>query len=309
MKVLITGGAGFLGSNLCRLFLENGHEVICLDNLGSGSLSNVEPLMKNKNFKLLNADVTQDLWEMDKVDLILHFASRASPNDYQTNSFETMTANSNGTFNLLKKAHKDKAVFLFASTSEVYGQASVFPTPETYYGYVNSFGPRSCYDESKRFGETLCYEFIHKFDVDARIVRIFNTYGPGMRYNDGRVVTNFIHQALNNEDITVYGDGKQTRSFCFVDDLTRGIYDFATRQGLKGEVINLGNPVENTMLELADKIIKITKSKSKIVYKPLPKDDPVRRVPDITKANKLLDWQPKFSLDEGLRILVEWFRK
>lgn len=308
-KVLITGGAGFLGSNLCKHYLSNGWKVVCADNLGSGNIENVEPLMKNENFKFIEADITNETSILDRVDLILHFASRASPSDYQTNSFETMTANSIGTFNLLKKAHEEGARIIFASTSEIYGQADKFPTPETYYGYVNSFGPRSCYDESKRFGESLCYEFIHKFNVDARIVRIFNTYGPGMKHNDGRVVTNFILQALNNEPLTIYGDGKQTRSFCYVDDLVKGVYEFSAKDGLNGEVINLGNPAENTILELAEKIIKITNSKSKIIHEDLPEDDPVRRVPDITKAKKLLKWSPQIDLDEGLKRLVEWFKK
>jgi nucleoside-diphosphate-sugar epimerase len=307
-KVLITGGAGFLGSNLCSKFLKKGWFVICADNLGSGSSANIESFMSNKNFKFLEIDVTNETNIIERVDLILHFASRASPSDYQTNSFQTMTANSIGTFNLLKKAHEDNARFLFASTSEIYGQANVFPTPETYYGYVNSFGPRSCYDESKRFGESLCYEFINKFNVDARIIRIFNTYGPNMRHNDGRVVTNFITQALNNKALSVYGDGKQTRSFCYVDDLVDGVYLFSVNDELDGEVVNLGNPVENTILELAEKIKKITGSKSKIEFSKMPEDDPVRRVPDISKANKLLGWVPKTSLDEGLRRLVEWFK-
>lgn len=308
-KVLITGGAGFLGSNLCKYYLDKKWRVVCVDNLGSGNYDNIKPFMSDKNFKFSEADVTNETSIIERVDLILHFASRASPSDYQTNSFETMTANSIGTFNLLKKAHDERSRFLFASTSEIYGQASVFPTPETYYGYVNSFGPRSCYDESKRFGESLCYEFINKFGVDARIVRIFNTYGPNMKANDGRVVTNFINQALNNKPLTVYGDGNQTRSFCYVDDLIQGIYKFSTTDELSGEVINLGNPVENTILELADEIIKITVSESEIVHKPMPEDDPVRRVPDISKARRLLDWEPKISLNQGLKSLVEWFRR
>ncbi|PIU63727.1 hypothetical protein COS83_00030 [archaeon CG07_land_8_20_14_0_80_38_8] len=309
MKVLITGGAGFLGSNLCKYYLEKGWEVLCADNLGSGSMDNVKDLMDNEKFKFLEIDITNNVNDLPRTDLILHFASRASPEDYQTNSFETMMANSIGTFNLLKKANKDNARFLFASTSEVYGQANLIPTPETYYGYVNSYGPRSCYDESKRFGESLCYEFIHKFNVDARIVRIFNTYGPNMKFNDGRVVTNFIHQALNNELITIYGSGKQTRSFCYVNDLIKGIHALSTIDGLNGEVINLGNPAETTILELAEEIIRITKSESKIIFKPLPEDDPVRRVPDIAKAKKLLKWSPETTLKKGLTKLTEWFRK
>lgn len=308
MKVLITGGAGFIGSNLCKRFLDEGHFVICLDHLGSGSVKNVEQFADNKNFRFIEMDVAKEIDGIEKVDLILHFASRASPSDYQTYSFDTLMANSIGTFNLLKKAQKDNARFLFASTSEIYGQADVFPTPETYYGNVNSFGPRSCYDESKRFAEALCYEFIQKFKLDVRIVRIFNTYGPNMRYNDGRVVTNLIYQALNNLPITIYGDGKQTRSFCFIDDLIEGLFRYSTREGLNGEVINLGNPTENTIIELAEKILKITNSKLELVFGPLPKDDPIRRVPDISKAKRLLDWEPKVTLEQGLTKLVEWFK-
>ncbi|VVB76009.1 Bifunctional polymyxin resistance protein ArnA [Candidatus Tiddalikarchaeum anstoanum] len=309
MKVLITGGAGFIGSHLCSKFVNTGNEVICIDHLGTGSLNNIEDLGKTGRFKFMQKDVTKDLDDIEKVDLILHFASRASPSDYQTNSFDTLLANSIGTFNLLKKAQKDSARFLFASTSEVYGKAEVIPTPETYYGYVNSFGPRSCYDESKRFGEALCYEFIHKFNIDCRIVRIFNTYGPHMRYNDGRVMTNFIMQALDNEPITIYGDGKQTRSFCFVDDLIEGIYTLATKKELNGEVINIGNPEEVTILELAKKIVKVTNSKSKIIFKDLPMDDPPQRVPDITKAKKLLNWSPKIKLETGLAKMIEWMKE
>lgn len=308
-KVLITGGAGFLGSHLCKTFLKNNYKVECADNLGSGRIENIQELIKNPDFKFVETDITKNLNNLSKSDLILHFASRASPRDYQTNSFETMTANSIGTFNLLKKANKDKARFVFASTSEVYGQADEFPTPETYYGYVNSFGPRSCYDESKRFGESLCYEFIHKFGLDARIIRIFNTYGPNMKFNDGRVITNFIHQALNNEKLTIYGDGSQTRSFCYVSDLIKGIIKISELEDLNGEVINLGNPAEISIRALASKIISLTNSKSETVFKPLPKDDPIRRVPDISKAKKLLNWKPKIILEKGLNKTIKWFRK
>lgn len=309
MKVLITGGAGFLGSNLCKKFLDNNYEVICLDNLGSGRKENVEEFMNNSNFKFIQADVSKDLSQIEKVDLILHFASRASPNDYQENSFETIESNTLGTKNCLEKAKKDNAVVLYASTSEIYGQAQVIPTPESYLGYVNSFGPRSCYDESKRLGETYCYEYLNKFNIDVRIVRIFNTYGPKMKFDDGRVVTNFVDQAINNKPITIYGNGTQTRCFCYVADLINGIYNFVTKKGLSGEIINLGNTEEHTMIELAETIIELTNSKSKIVYSKLPKDDPIRRVPDITKAKKLLNWQPQYSFENGLKKFLEEIKK
>ncbi|MFA5303288.1 MAG: SDR family NAD(P)-dependent oxidoreductase [Candidatus Nanoarchaeia archaeon] len=309
MKILVTGGAGFLGSHLCKKFLEKNYEVICLDNLGSGRKENIAEFMNNSKFKFIHADVTKDLSKMEKVDIILHFASRASPYDYQENSFETIEANTSGTMNCLEKAKKDNAVILYASTSEIYGQAQIIPTPESYLGYVNSFGPRSCYDESKRLGETYCYEYLKKFNVDARIVRIFNTYGPKMRFDDGRVVTNFIDQAVNNKPITIFGKGTQTRCFCYVDDLINGIYTFATKQGLKGEVINLGNTEEHTMIELAEILIKLTKSNSKIIYSELPKDDPVRRVPDISKAKKLLNWEFNYSFENGLKKFLEEIQK
>jgi nucleoside-diphosphate-sugar epimerase len=305
MKVLITGGAGFLGSHLCRKFLGNNHKVVCLDNLGSGRKENISELMDNPDFKFIEADASKGLGNIEKVDLILHFASRASPNDYQKYSFETIEANTLGTKNCLEKAKKDSARMIFASTSEIYGQASIIPTPENYFGNVNSFGVRSCYDESKRLGETYCYEYLHKYNVDVRILRIFNTYGPNMKFDDGRVVTNFIKQALNNENITIYGNGLQTRCFCYIDDLIEGIYSYSKIEGLKGEVINLGNTEEHTMIELAKTLIKLTNSKSKITYSDLPKDDPIRRVPDISKAKKLLNWEPKYSLEAGLKKYLE----
>jgi len=309
MKVLITGGAGFLGSHLCEKFLKENYEIICLDNLGSGRKENIAEFLNNKNFKFIKADVSKDLSQIEKVDLILHFASRASPFDYQENSFETIESNTLGTKNCLEKAKKDNAVLLYASTSEIYGQANIIPTPETYWGNVNSFGPRSCYDESKRLGETYCYEYLNKYDIDVRVLRIFNTYGPKMKFDDGRVVTNFIDQALKNKPITIFGKGMQTRCFCYVDDLINGIYEFSVKKGLKGEVINLGNNEEHTMIDLANKIIELTGSKSKIVYSDLPKDDPIRRVPDITKAKKILGWEPKYSFEEGLKKFIREIKK
>jgi nucleoside-diphosphate-sugar epimerase len=309
MKVLIAGGAGFLGSHLCEKFLKEKYVVICLDNLGSGRKENINEFIDNPNFKFIQANVSKDLNKLEKVDLILHFASRASPNDYQENSFETIESNTIGTKNLLEKAKKDNATLLYASTSEIYGQAQNIPTPETYFGYVNCFGPRSCYDESKRLGETYCFEYLHKFDVDIRIVRIFNTYGPNMKFDDGRVVTNFTYQAMHNKPITIYGDGMQTRCFCYADDLIRGIYIYSQKDELKGEVINIGNTQEHTMIDLANKIINLTHSKSKIIYSKLPKDDPIRRVPDISKAKKLLGWEPQYSFEEGLKKFIEAVKK
>lgn len=309
MKVLITGGAGFIGSNLCKLYLNKDWKVICLDNLGSGKKENIKKFLDNPNFKFIKRDISKDISDIEKVDLILHFASRASPNDYQKNSFETIKSNTIGTLNCLKKAKKDSARIIYASTSEIYGQAKIFPTPETYYGNVNSFGPRSCYDESKRLGETYCYEFIQKYNIDVRILRIFNTYGPNMKFNDGRVVTNFTHQALNNENLTIYGDGKQTRCFCYIDDLINGIYSYSTIKGLNGEVINLGNTEEHTMIDLANMIIKLTNANSELIYSDLPKDDPIRRVPDISKAKKLLNWKPNYSFENGLKKFIESVKK
>ena len=302
---LITGGAGFLGSHLCERFLKEGYKVICMDNLITGSISNISHLEKNKNFKFIKQDVSKYIDIDGKIDIILHFASPASPIDYLNYPIQTLKVGSLGTHNALGLAKAKKSAFLLASTSEVYGDPKVHPQPETYYGHVNCVGPRGVYDEAKRFAEaiTMAYHKIHK--IDTKIVRIFNTYGPKMRKQDGRAIPNFISQALNNEPITVYGKGEQTRSFCFVTDLIEGIY-LLSRSDIH-EPVNIGNPDEWTILELAEKIIKLTGSKSRIVYKKLPKDDPKVRRPDTTRAEKLLKWKPKVKLEAGLRETIKWF--
>jgi len=307
-KTVVAGGAGFVGSHLCDLLLEKGMQVVCVDNLITGRKSNISHLIGNKNFKFLELDISKDEIPETGIDYILNLASPASPVDYQKNPEETALVNSVGTRNLLILAHKNKARFLFASTSEIYGDPLEHPQKETYWGNVNSYGPRSCYDESKRFGETLIYIYIHKHDVDARIIRIFNTYGPRMQKNDGRVVSNFINQALENKPLTIYGDGTQTRSFCYVSDLVEAIVKAILKDGVKGEVFNLGNPGEFTMLELAEKIKNLTDSKSEIVFEPLPKDDPKKRRPDISKAKVDLEWEPKVLVDEGLRKTIEYYK-
>lgn len=319
-RVLVTGGAGFLGSHLCDYLIKKGYFVYCLDNLISGSKKNTKHLTDNPNFKFVQHDIISSLNNItieqparpaggfNNLSYIFHLASPASPVDYQNYPEETALTNSIGTHNLLKLAVKNKAKFLMASTSEIYGDPEQHPQKETYRGNSNTFGPRSCYDGSKRFAETLVYIFIHKYNLDARVIRIFNTYGPRMQKNDGRVVSNFINQALAGEPLTIYGKGEQTRSFCYVSDLIEGIYKAMFEKNTKSEVFNLGNPGEYTVMELANKIIKLTGSKSKIIYKPLPKDDPTRRRPDITKAKEVLDWEPKVKLDEGLKKTIEYYK-
>lgn len=305
---LVTGGAGFIGSHLCDYLLQKGLQVICVDSLITGSDRNIKHLLKNKNFEFINADITNDL-KIDKdPNYIYHLASPASPVDYQEKPEETAMANSTGTLNVLKLAAKTSAKVLIASTSEVYGDPLEHPQKETYWGNVNSFGPRSCYDESKRFGETLTYIYLQKYNLDARIVRIFNTYGPRMRADDGRVISNFITQAIRKEPLTIQGDGTQTRSFCFVSDLVEGIYRAMTASKTKGEIFNLGNPDEYKVVDLARKIQILLGLKEKLEYKPLPLDDPQKRRPDISKAKKFLDWEPKVILDEGLRKTVEYYQ-
>lgn len=305
--VLITGGAGFIGSHLCESLLNKGYKVIAMDNLITGDIRNIGHLRRKKNFKFLYHDVSKHISVNGKIDFVLHFASPASPVDYQKIPIQTLKAGSLGTHNTLGLALAKKAKYMLASTSEVYGDPLVNPQPENYWGNVNPIGIRGCYDESKRFAEalTMAYHRIHK--VDTKIVRIFNTYGPFMRKDDGRVVPNFITQALKNEPITVYGDGKQTRSFCYISDLIDGIYKLMMSD--INEPINLGNPEEHTILEFAEIIKNLTKSNSKIVFKPLPVDDPHVRCPDITKAKKLLKWQPKVELRKGLAKTIEWFKK
>jgi len=302
--VLITGGAGFIGSHLCEFLLGKGCKVIAMDNLITGSLKNIEHLRGSKNFKYIHHDVSKHIVVNESLDFVLHFASPASPVDYQKIPIQTLKVGSLGTHNTLGLALAKKAKYMLASTSEVYGDPLVNPQPESYWGNVNPIGIRGCYDESKRFAEalTMAYHRIHK--LDTKIARIFNTYGPRMRKDDGRVVPNFINQALKNESITVYGNGKQTRSFCYVSDLIDGIYKLMMSD--TNEPVNLGNPEEHTILEFAELIKELTKSKSKIVFKPLPIDDPHVRCPDITRARKLLGWHPKVELNDGLARTIEW---
>lgn len=308
-KALVTGGAGFIGSHLCDLLIKEGFEVLCVDDLITGSKENIKHLENDHNFKFINVDVVDPTsYSTTIVNYIFHLASPASPVDYQNYPEETALVNSLGTYNLLKLAVKNKANFLMASTSEIYGDPMEHPQKESYWGNVNSYGPRSCYDESKRFAETLVYIFIEKYKLDARVVRIFNTYGPRMQKDDGRVVSNFINQALSDKPLTVYGKGDQTRSFCYVSDLVLGIYKAMFEKRTKGEVFNLGNPQEYTILDFAKKTIKLTASKSDIVFKTLPKDDPARRRPDISKAKMILNWEPKLSVDEGLKKTIEYYK-
>ncbi|MBW2970569.1 SDR family oxidoreductase [Candidatus Woesearchaeota archaeon] len=306
-KVLITGGAGFIGRHLCKLHLDEGDFVVCVDDLSSGARGNIAEFESHPNFRFVKHDVSVELDVHTKFDLIYHLASRASPPDYQEYPIHTMLANSYGTKNMLELALKNDAVMLYSSTSEVYGDPEVHPQQEDYWGKVNPIGVRSCYDESKRFSEALCMAYIRKRDAKVRIARIFNTYGPYMRAEDGRVVTNFINQALLGKEITVYGDGSQTRSFCYVDDLVKGLRLLIDSD--HNGPVNLGNPNEMSVLEIAEKIKEMTGSKSKIVFKPLPKDDPVRRKPDISLAKKILKWEPKVGVEAGLRKTVEYFRE
>ena len=291
---LITGGAGFLGSYLCDRFLKEGHKVICMDNLITGNLANISHLENNPNFRFIKHNVSEYIDLKDDIDIILHFASPASPIDYLMHPIPTLKVGSLGTHNALGVAKAKKAKFLLASTSEIYGDPKINPQLESYYGNVNCVGPRGVYDEAKRFAEamTMAYHKVHS--LDTKIVRIFNTYGPRMRRNDGRVIPNFITQALKNEHITVYGRGSQTRSLCFVTDLIEGVYLLS--QSDIHDPVNIGNPSELKIIDLAKLIIKFTNSKSRIIYNPLPLDDPKRRQPDITRAKKLLNWSPKIDL-------------
>lgn len=312
MKIIVTGGAGFLGSHLCGKLIGQGHQVICMDNLLTGSQKNIEHLKDNPDFRFIDHDVTNPLPENLEADQVYHLASPASPNknnptSYQSLPFETMAVNTTGTLNLCGFAVKHNAGFLFASTSEVYGDPLEHPQKETYLGNVSTTGPRSVYDEAKRFGETITSAFVRSKGLDGRIVRIFNTYGPGMP-EDGRVIIEFVKAALTNRPLPVFGDGSQTRSFCFVSDMTDGIIS-AMEKGGRGEIYNLGNPDEFTVLELAQIVKELTGSTSQPEYKPLPEDDPARRCPDIAKAKEKLGWEPKVSLEEGLKMLIEDERK
>ncbi|HUI68557.1 MAG TPA: UDP-glucuronic acid decarboxylase family protein [Nitrospirota bacterium] len=305
MRILVTGGAGFLGSHLCERLLVEGHEVLCLDNFFTGRKKNVEHLLNHPYFELIRHDITLPI--LLEVDRIYHLACPASPIHYQYNAIKTIKANVIGTINMLGIAKRVKARILFASTSEVYGDPAVHPQKEDYWGNVNTIGIRSCYDEGKRVAETLMMDYHRQNGVDIKIVRIFNTYGPRMLLNDGRVVSNFIVQALKGEDITIYGKGTQTRSFCYVDDLIEGMARMMDAENFMGPV-NLGNPEEYTILELAKKIIVMTGSRSKISYKPLPSDDPTQRQPDITLARQKLRWEPAVSVTNGLQKTIEYFK-
>ncbi|MDD5595780.1 MAG: SDR family oxidoreductase [Candidatus Omnitrophica bacterium] len=303
--VVITGGAGFIGSHLCDRLLKEDFKVICLDNFITSDIENISHLLKEKNFTFIKHNVTKFIEVKGGVDFVLHLASLASPEDYLQYPIQTLKVGSLGTHNALGLAKEKKAVFLLASTSEVYGDPHVHPQPESYWGHVNCVGVRGCYDESKRFAEALAFAYHRIHKVEIRISRIFNTYGPRMRMRDGRVVPNFINQAINNKPLTVYGRGSQTRSFCYIDDLVEGL--MRLMRSHLNEPVNLGNPNEFTIMELADLVIKLTGTKSKIIYKPLPQDDPRQRQPDISKAKKLLKWQPKIKLSEGLKKTIAWF--
>lgn len=305
MRILVTGGAGFIGSHLCDRLLEQGHEVICLDNFFTGSKDNIRHLLNHDHFELLRHDLIEPI--LVEVDRIYNLACPASPVHYQYNPVKTIKTNILGTLNMLGLAKRVKARILQASTSEVYGNPLDHPQKETYWGNVNPIGVRSCYDEGKRAAETLMMDYYRQNAVDIRIVRIFNTYGPRMAENDGRVVSNFIIQALRKEPLTVYGDGKQTRSFCYVDDLVRGLIGMMECEGVTGP-INLGNPSERSILDFAKMILQLTGSKSKIEYKSLPADDPVQRRPDIDLAEEVLGWRPEVPLETGLEKTIEYFK-
>ncbi len=306
MRALVTGGAGFLGSHLCDYLLAKDWDVVCVDNESTGSEANVHHLAGNPRFEFVRADVSRELTYNGSLDYVLHFASPASPPDYHRLPIETLQVGSFGTYNALQLAEQKKCKFLMASTSECYGDPEVSPQPETYWGRVNPVGPRSVYDEAKRFSEALTMAFNRTRGVDTHIVRIFNTYGPRMRLNDGRALPNFLYQALTGKPITVYGDGSQTRSFCYVSDLIEGIYRLS--QADEHFPVNIGNPNEITILEFAQRIKSLTKSDVPIVFEPLPQDDPKQRQPDISKAKRLLQWEPKVSLQEGLDRTLDYFR-
>jgi nucleoside-diphosphate-sugar epimerase len=306
LKVLVSGGAGFIGSHLCERLLREGHHVLCVDNLLTGAERNIAPLRANSRFEFLLHDVTQPLDV--SVDAIFHLASPASPVGYWEHPFETIRVNSEGTMRLLETARRGGARFLMASTSEAYGDPQVHPQTEDYNGNVNPVGPRACYDESKRLGETITAEFHRQYGLDARIVRIFNTYGPHSQLSDGRMIPNFITQALRNEPLTVHGDGQQTRSICYVDDLVDGLVRAMMTPEVAGEVFNLGNPREQTVLEWAQLIIQLCDSSSPVVYTEKRADDPERRQPNIAKAERVLGWRPLVEPEDGLRRTIEWFR-
>ncbi|MCL6096430.1 MAG: SDR family oxidoreductase [Patescibacteria group bacterium] len=311
--VLVAGGAGFIGSHLCKKLLSENYKVICVDNLITGNKNNLNDILSNENFTFLEKDVTKNFQEDSKLDFIFHLASPASPNkksprSYINHPLETLLVNSLGTYNLLELAKETSAKFLYASSSEIYGDPKISPQKEDYFGNVNPNGVRSVYDEGKRFGEAITASYVRESGLDARIIRIFNTYGPFMQADDGRVVSNFINQAISNKPLTIYGDGSQTRSFCYVDDMVEGLMFSMFSDKTKGEVINLGNLDERKISEIATMIKDIVKSSSKIIFEELPEDDPETRRPDISKAKKLIGWSPKVNIVEGLKKTVEYFK-
>ena len=303
---LITGGAGFIGSHLCERFLNEGNRVICVDNLLTGSLKNLDQVARHPSFRYIEQDVSKHIEIDEPVDYILHFASPASPADYHKYPIQTLKVGSLGTHNALGLAREKKAGFLLASTSEVYGDPLVHPQPEDYWGNVNPIGPRGVYDEAKRFAEAITLAYHRTHDLDVKIVRIFNTFGPKMRKNDGRAIPNFINQALSNEPITIFGNGKQTRSFCFISDLVDGIQRLI--RSSYNQPVNIGNPKEMKLIELAHLIIELTRSNSKIEFRDLPEDDPKVRQPDIRRAKKILSWEPKINVRDGLAKTINYFR-
>jgi len=307
-NVLVTGGAGFIGSWLCDVLLEFGAQVTALDDFSTGRIKNIDHLMQNEKFKLIKSDVCKFKGK-EKFDVILHMAGHASPDEYQVHPIETLQTSAVGTKNMAELARKNDAILLFASTSEVYGDAEVVPTPESYWGKVNPIGPRSCYDEGKRFAESLLMAYSKQYGLDVRVSRIFNSYGPRLREDGlyGRAMSRFISQALTGEPITVYGDGKQTRSFCYVTDIVTGLLLLAVCEKAKGEVVNVGNTEEVTILELAKKVKEAAKCKSAIEFHPLPKDDPKRRCPDTSKLEKVVGWKPNVRFEEGLKRTIKWF--
>ena len=305
MRILVTGGAGFIGSHLCKYLLNKGDDVICVDNLFTGSKDNIKELLNNHNFEFIRHDITSSLYV--EVDQIYNLACPAAPIHYQYNPIKTIKCNTVGMVNMLGLAKRTGARILQASTSEVYGDPEEHPQKESYWGNVNPIGIRSCYDEGKRVAETLCFDYHRQNKVDIRIVRIFNTYGPNLHKNDGRVISNFIVQALKNEPITIYGNGSQTRSFCYISDLLEGMHRMMNKEDFIGPV-NLGNPTEFSVKEIATKIKELTNSSSEIIHNELPKDDPVRRKPDISLAKSKLNWEPKINLDEGLTKTIDYFK-
>ena len=304
-RILITGGAGFIGSNLCEKLLNDGHKIICLDNLLTGNIKNIQHLLNNTNFKFINHDIIDYLEIDEEIDEIYNLACPASPPKYQNEPIKTLKCNFNGVLNLLELAKIKGAKILQSSTSEIYGEPEISPQHEDYRGNVNTIGIRSCYDEGKRVAETLMMEYHNQYNVDIRIARIFNTYGPKMDKNDGRVVSNLINQALTNNDLTIYGNGEQTRSFCYIDDQLDGLIKLMNSDYVYP--VNIGNPYEINMIQLANTILNLTKSSSRIVYKELPSDDPTNRKPDISRAKNILNWGPKYDLEKGLIKTIEYF--